>query len=302
MKKKLIAVFCGSLFLISGCSDATTQISDANKVLITIDGEEIDKGDIYDGLIAQGNITPIETKMDEILVDKLVPVDDKISEEAQKTLDGYKTSYGDDWEKTYQDAGYKTEKDFFNDVVLLNTRISKLVELYVNADFKALAKEYNPRKAEIIQVKDMETAQKVLSEAKKKGSKFNDLATASGDVTTYDGTAKVYNSKSGLPDVVWNNIVGTEKSGTVIDKVLQDTTSGTYFIVRVSEVNPNKFKKEAVASIQSIQVDTTADAQGNTPLSLSDQAFEYYLHKYDYSIHDIDIYQALLSKSQKFER
>lgn len=301
MKKKILALFCGVLF-ITGCSDATTQVNDKNSVLIKVGDEEITKGDLYTALVAQGNITPIETRMYKILVDKLVPVTEELEKEAKEKLDGYKETYGDEWEKAYKDAGYESEEVFYNDVVLLNARVSKLTELFVADDFNALAKEFKPRKAAIIEVSDVTKAEEALAAAKEKDSDFAEVAKTYGTTTTYKGEAAIYNTNSGLSDVLWNNIVGAEKDNTVIDKVLQDTTSGTYYIVKVINVDPSKFKEEAITSITKINIDTTTDANGNTPLSLADQAFVYFLNKYDYSIHDINIYQILLASSKKFQR
>ncbi|MDQ0359294.1 peptidyl-prolyl cis-trans isomerase [Breznakia pachnodae] len=303
MKKKLMAIFCGSLLVLSGCSDATTTVQNDDKVLITVGDDEITKGDMYTGLVAAGNITPVSTKMSEILVDKVVPVTDEIEESAKETLASYKESYGDDWEKTYQGYGYDTEEDFYNDVILLNARVTKLTEAYVKDNFTELAKRFKPRKAEIIEITDADKAEEALKEAKKDDADFAKIADTYGDKTTYNGSEAVYNTHSGLADVLWNNISSVEKNNTVVDKVLQDTTSGTYYIVRVTNVSPKKFKEEAIESMKDITIDTsTTDEDGNTELSLADQAFQYYLQKYDYSIHDINVYEALLSSSKKYER
>ena len=303
MKKKLMAIFCGSLLILSGCSDATTSVENDDKVLITVGDEDITKGDIYTGLVATGNITPVSEKMTEILVDKVVPVTEEIEKSAKETLASYKESYGDKWEETYKTSGYETEEDFYNNVVLLNTRVPLITDAYIKDNFTELAKRFKPRKAEIIEIADIEKTEEALKAAKAKDADFTKIADTYGVTTTYNGSEKVYNSHSGLADVLWTNISSVEKNGTIIDKVLQDTTSGSYYLVRVTNISPKKFEDEAIASIKSITIDTTtADADGNTELSLADQAFQYYLQKYKYSIHDINVYESLLSASKKYER
>lgn len=303
MKKILIGIFCGSLLLVGGCSDATTKVENSDKVLITIGDDEITKGDIYTGLVAQGSATPIEKKMYTILIEKEVPITEEIEKEAKANLQTFKDSYGEKWEESYKNEGYETEEAYYKDVLLLNVRVGKLKNIYVKNNFNDLAKRFKPRKAQIIEVKDVEKAKQALEAAKKDGSDFATIATEFGDTTTYNGAEAVYNSNSGLADALWSNIVGVKKNGTVIDKVLQDTTSGSYYIIKVTNVKPSDFKEEAIISMKDINVDTTAlDENGNTELSIADQAFRYFLEKYDYSIHDIDVYQSLLTSSKKYER
>ncbi|MDL2276935.1 peptidyl-prolyl cis-trans isomerase, partial [Breznakia sp. OttesenSCG-928-G09] len=178
-----------------------------------------------------------------------------------------------------------------------------LTSVYVKDNFKELSGRFKPRKVEIIEISDADKAQKALDAAKEKKSDFAKIAKEYGDTTTYDGSEKVYTTHSGLPDVVWNNIESTKKNNTVIDKLLQDTNAGTYYVVRVTNVKPSKFKEDAITAMKDISIDTTTtDENGSTELSLADQAFQYYLQKYDYSIHDINVYETLLSTSKKYER
>lgn len=59
--KRIATGLCAALLLFSlvGCSDATTNVSDKNEALITIGTDKITKGDVYNGLVAQGDISPV---------------------------------------------------------------------------------------------------------------------------------------------------------------------------------------------------------------------------------------------------
>ncbi|MDH6367776.1 MULTISPECIES: peptidyl-prolyl cis-trans isomerase [unclassified Breznakia] len=299
MKKRILTVACASLLLVSGCSNATTQVKDDDKVLIKVGDEEITKGDIYTGLVAQGNITPVQRAMSEILVDKLVKVDDDIKKQADEDLAYYKEMYGDQWETTYKSYGYKDEEAFYNDVILLNARMNKLTSLYVKDNLAELVKEFKPRKAQVFQVKDEEKAKKALEAAKKKDADFTAIAKEYGDEGTYNGSEAIYNTNSGLPDVVWKYIEEADKNG-VVDNMLQDPSAETYYIVKVTEKDYKKFKEEAITNISEISI--SASTEEDAPKPLADRAFAYFLDKYDYSIHDVNIYQDLLSSSSKFEK
>jgi len=304
MKKKIILIFCGFLFVLGGCSDATTSVSKSDTVMIQVGDEKITKGDFYTGLVAAGNSLPVEKKMNEILIDKEVPITDEIKEKAKETLASYKENYeGDKWVEAYTGMGYESEEEFFDEVLVYNERVTLLTQAYVKENFDELAKRFKPRMAQVIEISDPQKAEEAFVDAKKKDADFTLLAQTYGDTTKFDGSEVVYTTHSDLSDVLWNNIAGAKKSGKVIDKVLQDTTSGTYYIVKVTNHSPKKFKDEAIDAIKAITIDTTTpDAQGNMELSLADQAFHFYLQKYDYSIHDINVYETLLSTSKKFER
>lgn len=302
-KKKLGVVFASLTLLLSGCGNATTQIQNSKDELIKVGDYSFTKGMIYNSLVAQANINPIVNRMNQILVDEYVPITEEIKKAAETTLASYKESYGDDWEKTYKNAGYATEEDFFNNVILLNERASKLTRIYLEKDFNDVIKTYNPRKVEIIEMKEIAKAEEALAAAKKDKSNFVEIAKQFGDTTTFDGNIKVYHSYSELPAVVWNNILKVDKDNTVIDKVLQDSTAAKFYIVRVTSVNPKQFKEEAVSAMTTIKIDTSVkDENGVVPLSLDELAFQYLIHTLDYSIHDVIIYQNLLSSSRKFER
>lgn len=298
INKKILAVFCGSLVFLGGCSDATTQISDKSEVLITVGNDKISKGDIYNGLLAQGSVSTIENQITKFLVDKEVPVSEELEKEAKKTLKEYREAYGDDWKKTYKNAGFETEEAFYEDVVLVNTRAEKLTAAYIEQNYEDSIERFNPRKVQIIEIEDAADAEKAFEMAQENDSDFEAIAKEYG-TKTYKGTEAIYNSESGLPDVVWNKIDAAVGDDVLIDSILQDVSNEKFYIVRVTNSITETFKEEAIENMKEISGTITSS---DTGLKLSEEAFNFFLKKYDYSIHDITVYEALLSASEQYKR
>ncbi|MFV0380946.1 MAG: hypothetical protein ACK5KR_01740 [Breznakia sp.] len=302
MKKKLLSCIA-ILLLASACGNATTQVTKEDKTLITVGDTKITKGNMYTMLSAQGSIAPIEKEMYKILVKKFLKENKETIAEAKENLATQKETYADKWESTLKSAGYKSEKAYYEDY-LLNLNIARLTDLYIDKNFNDLIDKYQLRKVEIVAISDPQKTEAALKDAEE-GVEFTKVATTYGDTTTYDGNVKVYNSKSELPEVVWKNILDVEKDGKLVKKVLQDTTTSTYYLVKVVNTKAKDFKEDAITSLKDITSDTSTQTPSSTAsseLGIDDQAFAYFLKEADYSIHDVDIYQLLLTSSQKFAR
>ncbi|NCC53884.1 MAG: hypothetical protein EOM11_00135, partial [Erysipelotrichia bacterium] len=187
MKKLTMTFAFALLLLVSGCADASTNVSDANEALITIDGEKITKGQVYEGLTAQGVITPITTAMDKQVVKAGVPVTKEMEEEAKNSLASYKESVGaEGWEAHLKSNGYKDEEDFYKNSILLNIRTGKIAENFVKEKFNELANEFQVRKLQIMVTTEKDKAKDAIKALKDK-KEMSEVATTYGDTTTYNG-------------------------------------------------------------------------------------------------------------------
>ena len=72
--------------------------------------------------------------------------------------------------------------------------------------------------------------------------------------------------------------------------------TATYYLIKVIDAKTNEFKDEAISVI------AASTATNEDGLSISEEAFNYYLNKVGYGIHDAIVYSALLSESAKYER
>lgn len=294
MKKLTMLFACALLLVVSGCSDASTSVSDSSEALITIGDEKITKGDVYEGLSIQGEITPITTAMDKQVVKIAVPVTDEIEKEAQSSLASYKESVGEEnWETHIASNGFKDEEDFYKNSILLNIRKGKITENYVIENFDKLNDQYKTRKLQIMVCEDKDKAKEAIS-ALKENDDMSAAATKYGVTTTYNGSDGIYTNQSGIPSAVWNEILNT-KDGKTFSSAIHDSTTGNYYIVKVVSSKAKKeFKDDAINAIKNL---TTTNEDGYT---IEEVAYNYYLNKAGYSIHDANIYSYLLNNSKKY--
>lgn len=294
MKKLTITFACALLLLISGCSDANTNVSNSSEALITIGNKKITKGDVYQGLSVQGILTPITSALDKQVAKIAVPVTDALEEEAKQTLASYKESVGEEnWQAHIESNGFKDEEDFYKNSILLNLRVGKITEAYVKENLNDLVIEYQARKLQIMVTDDKDKAKNAIKALKDKDD-MGAAAATYGVTTTYNGSEGIYTNKSGLPESVWEQIIDT-KDGKTFTKPAYDSATGTYYIVKVISSHAKKdYKDDAINAIKNI---TAADTDGYT---LEDKAYNYYLNKAGYEIHDANIYGYLLNSSVKY--
>lgn len=291
--KKLLTTTCAALFLFTlvGCSDATTNVSDNSKALITVGDNEIQKGDLYNGLQSQGNITPVTDALNEAIAAKAVKTTKAIKEEANASLKTLKET-NTDWDAYLKSNGYKNEKALLTSLVN-KVKENQLTSQYIKDEYANLSTYFEIRELQIIAVTDTAKV-KDAQNAAKKGEDMTALATTYGDTTTYNGASAIYTNKSGLPTNVWKETLKT-KDGKATKAIL-DTPTNTYYIVKVVSSKADKLKDNAITAISSLS------ATNDSGLTIADEAFKFYLDKFDYDIHDATVYSALLTQSSKYER
>lgn len=312
---KKLAIISGSLLLaisLTGCGgDATASVS-SDKTLIKVGDESIDANNIYTTLQASDTTADsVQSAITKILVKKAVKVTKTITAEAQATLASTKESDGDNFLSNIKSQGYSSEKDYYNNYVLINTLKDHLVEAYVKDDFDEVADTYIPRQVQIIQCNTKENYDKAVAAIKKKNANWESIASQYGATKNFDGSKIVVTKKtSSIADSVWTKIKNVTTNGTVIKKTVASDSVGQYYIVKVVNTNPSKFKSAVVNNLNSLatkqdssssSTSTTTTTTSTKLTKLSDKAYNYFLNKYDYSIHDVNVNQALLTSSYKYK-
>lgn len=291
--KKFVTGLCAALllFTMSGCSDATTNVSNKNEALITIGNEKITNGDVYSGLIAQGDVSAVASALSKAIASKAVETTEDIEKSAQASLDALKAN-NKDWDAYLAKNNYKKEKELFADLIV-QVKESKITTQYVSDEYLNLVPRLEPRKLQIVSITNADHVKEAVKKAKD-GAEFADLARQYGN-SKYVGNTQIYTNQSGLAESVWEVVKETEE-GKVCKEAAYDATSGTYYLIKVIDSKTNEFKEEAIPVIAAL---STTNAEG---LKISEEAFKYYLNKFNYSIHDATVYGALLNQSVKYER
>lgn len=294
MKKLFTCALCGSLLFIAGCSDASTSPDKEDTVLLSVGGEDITKDDIYHSLIAEGDISPVTTAMENMLTNLAVPTTEEIEKAAKESLEALKKAKGDSWKQFLKDNGYKNEKEYYQKVSLVNAKSGKLVSTYVNDNYYDLMKELEVKKLQIAVIDNADKL-KDVNKAIKAKKEISEIANTYGNTETYKGTDNIYTNKDGIPAVIWTEINKT-KDGKTFNEAIADPTTGKYYVVKVVSTNAKELETEAKAVLNSL---TTYEENG---LTFPEYVFHYYLDKFDYGVYDATVYSALLSNSQKYER
>lgn len=273
------------MFTVSGCSDASTKVSNGKEQLISIGKDSITKETLYSTLLSQGQITPIINLVTEKLIELEVPMTAEIEEEARKNFDDLKEAIGENFEKLIKQAGFDTEEAYYEERVVYTVRAARLTNVYLENEFAKAATSYRPIQVQMIEVDNAEDALLALN-AIKGGMSFEDAGEEYATSKNLNGVTTVINNKLGLDSGIFSKI-STKTSTGLIDEVLESSNKKSYYVVSIVESEPTKFEEAATNSLAAIT-------------SVSDDAFQYFLEKYDFRIYDIDVYSAFKSQAPKF--
>lgn len=287
--KKLLATMSSLALLLtmSACSDATTSVSNEKEALVTVDKTTITKGEIYESLLANGSVNSIVTMATKYICEKEVPVTDAIKQKADETLDSFRLLFDTDekWSEFLFSMGYTNEEDYYNDRILLSARSSAIIEKFVETEIASLKAEYKPRKVEVFQTSKEEDAKAALADLQN-GASFEDVVTKYNGITTsFSGKPQVLTKTSALPENVWDNILTITTDNTLLPTVQFKVDLSTFYVVRVVETEVSDTEAKAVIS-------TIAD--------VTNDAFVYFLEKYDFTIYDINVYNSFKTQAPDY--
>lgn len=290
MKKNKIVLVLGAALMLGGCGNATANISHGSDVIGTIGNTSITDGDIYSSLKSTSGYSYALTMIREQIFAREIEVTDEMRQQAQDEYDQYAEQYeAQDTGMTAEEyviyLGYESVDDYINKVYLPNYEQQALNAKYMEDDNANFLEEYEPVKAQIIQTSDQDTASQAL-EALNNGDDFADVAEEYNDSTTYDGSEQIVTTQSGLPTAVMTKLNDAE-DGTLVNEVIADTTNGYYYVVRLVSKDYETIKDDIVEALQD-----------NT--TLTNDAMVYYLKKYNFTVYDVDIFNALRDSNPEY--
>ena len=290
MKKNKIVLVLGAALMLGGCGNATANISHGSDVIGTIGSTSITDGDIYGSLKSSSGYSYALTMIREQIFEREIEVTDEMRQQAQDEYDQYAEQYeAQDTGMTAEEyviyLGYESVDDYINKVYLPNYEQQALNAKYMEDDNANFLEEYEPVKAQIIQTSDQDTASQAL-EALNNGDDFADVAEEYNDSTTYDGSEQIVTTQSGLPTAVMTKLNDAE-DGTLVNEVIADTTNGYYYVVRLVSKDYETIKDDIVEALQD-----------NT--TLTNDAMVYYLKKYNFTVYDVDIFNALRDSNPEY--
>lgn len=276
--KKILTVCAAGLMAVSlaACDDATAKLKGAREPVVTVGKTKITKGDLYESMFAAvGEQTAINGAL-KVIEDAEVETTDDMLEEAQNTLDYYKTIYGDSFSSYLEQAGM-TEDDFINDVLLVSQKETALYQKYVEDNYDDVVEEYNPLMATVLTFSTSDEADAALSALKDGSSTVAEIVeeyslSSSGeselitlDTTSYDTIALSY-LRSASVDDGWTKVPGS--------------STDTWYVLRVDETDPEAFKDTFVS-------------WATQQTAVQSEAKVFYYKKYGFHVYDINLYNAI---------
>ncbi|MBR0137850.1 MAG: hypothetical protein IJM15_05520 [Erysipelotrichaceae bacterium] len=285
MKKIItLAVLC-SLFLLSGCGDASAEISDKKTVLFQVGKTKVTKEDFYKELLKNDGGASIITMATNYIVKQEVETTDEMTKKAQEKLEEYKKDLGDEFESSVIAAGYASVDDFF-DFILTSVKADYLVDTYINDNWASLISEYSPKKARIMCFNVTES--QTLEEAKEKAMSAIEEVRAGGSFATVAAkygsdsslaNEKLYTSKDTALDVNVAQVITTAAAPTISDVTINSTATSCY-VIQVTVTNEEQLKE---AFSEYLKEQST----------FSETVSKSYFEKYNFTVYDINAYNLL---------
>lgn len=267
---KTIKFACLSFLALTlvGCSDAVTKVKDANTTLFTIGKKAVTKGQLYTMMKQNSGGTEVLAEANKIIYSQEVEVTDAMKEDAKKTLESYKTMYGDSFNE-YLKQSNMDEESYLNDYLLPSLQAKELPKKFVEANLEEMTKQYQPTKAIVISVSSQENAESALQ-------KLKDGTDVASIISEYQssslGTAQIYTTESADIDSLARTVLlSTAKDQGWISTPNSDGSA--YYLIKVEENDVNAFKDEAISTMANIT-------------DMSKKASAYYLKKYNFAIYD----------------
>jgi parvulin-like peptidyl-prolyl isomerase len=246
MNKLLVLIIAS--FLLVGCYDKTTSISDKDTVLISLDGKNITKGDIYN---VMGKVEPYPavvalTITKKMILAKEIGITPAVTAAADAALAIFLEANKADLQKGLDAAGFKTQEELYDEKLIIEAQSDILVSQYLDTTFATVISTYKPIKARVMEIEKKVDADAALA-AIKAGASFATVADKYGN-DKYNSDLKVYYSASDLPDLVLTFL----KQATLptLSEVIADTTNDLYYVVQVSVADGNAMKEEVITTFK----------------------------------------------------
>lgn len=276
MKKMIMAVLALAMVMgLTGCSDAYTNISDAKAELFTVNGTTITKGDIYPMLLNSSGLDVTLDMLLEHIMDIEVPMGDAELAKAKEDFKELKEGYGESFSFVLSYYGYENEDQFYEEAFLPQQQSIMLTAKYVETKFDTLSVTQKPRKVQIIQFTDKETAKTAYERVFTNKEDFKAVAAELG-TSAFDGSEIVITTATSIDAALLARLTETTVSKKIEEVV--EGTDGKFYVANVVEGDPENFREEACDAIAASSA-VTSDAT------------RYFLQQYDFKISDKDVYE-----------
>ena len=287
MNKKRILSLSLCALMLTGCSGHNTSVSNGDSTLMTVGDTSYTKNDVYTLLKNTSGTSDGITHIQSIIYNKEVGKTKAMKEEAEKQYEEYKSA-SDSFESQIKAQGY-TKKTYINKVLLPTIQADKLLDKYFQDNNKAIKKKYKPSMAIIIECDSEKKAKQALAELKK-GTTQKDVISKyqSSDSNFSDSATLITTKTSGVPTRLVKTLYDQSNTGLVDEVFTSDDDSSNTAYVAILQTN--SYDKLVSKLKDSLSSDS----------DLSSACMQYYLKKYNFEVHDQDIFDYLRSNNPEY--
>ena len=275
--KKILAL-CMCLLLLVGCSDASASVSNGNSAIVTVGGKKVTKQQLYEVLRDQDNGDTVLTLLTNYIVNKEVTLTSEMEAAAQAELQSTLDQLGENLQDFLDYYGYASTDVYYEKEVLPSVMYEYLPDAYIEENWDSVMEYYYPTMVRILETETAEEANNAKKEIQA-GATFKEVADkySTKSETLYDGNE--YTVSRADSETLATNVVTVirEATGPTLSAVINNDAADRFYIVQITECNPNQYKDEAIAIVKE-----SAD--------LETEMMAYYCKKYDFKIYDIDLY------------
>lgn len=274
--KKITGILGAALVLtaLTGCTNATAKLKDSSTALITVNGKNITKGDVYNVMLSSNGAAQAVKDATKIIVNAEVEITDDLQSQADTMLSYYKTLYGDTF-STYLESSGITEDDYLNDTIIPSLQSEELPKKYVEQNYDELVTTYMPLQGVVIAFDSEENANSALSVLKDGTSDAAAAAEAYG--SSSDTASQIYTTQSGLDSAVWSALIASTS-----DEGWKTVTGddGSFYVIRLDSNDKEALKDDIITEIASYDA-TSTDSN------------IYFFKKYNFHVYDINLYNSI---------
>ena len=290
---KKLTILAASALLLAGCSGSSTtsgidtKISD-DKTVITIDGIEITKQNVFETLLSQYGPDQILNEALQAIADVEITDQSAVDERVQSTLASYESYFSED--NTFEDyvtttLGYESVDDYANQVIRPSQLQQELLYKYIDDNFDDLVAEYGFVYVRYFTTETESDAMKAISAIDEGTMSFEDCA-ASYEATPTDTTliSTIYDGDAIDSNVASNACAFTTEAMYGVPIALSD---GTYAVIQVV----SKDLSNAADDIDSAFAD-------NEDFVIDVEC--YYLKKYNFTVYESTLKDGIDEISEEY--
>ena len=292
------------LLVLIGVSTKNTKTTNGDDIVVKVDGKTITADDLYKTLKKKNGQSVAINLIDEYILNKEYKTTDEMKESANKTIESYKSTYGNSYTQFLQYNGLNSSKEL-KDLLIKNSKLTLVTESYIkdNLTEKEMKDYYESSIYGDISAKhilisfdydDNATDKEKEEKEKKAKEKALDIIKKLKNGEDFSELAKKYSTDKGSKDN--GGDLGYFNTGDMVEEFEKaayklnvneytlepvKTTYGYHIIMKTGEKKKPSYKKSKETIIEKI-----VDEKKNNDSTISAKAMINLRKKYNINIKD----------------